>query len=107
MNELHADGGCELDNDQLKLLFGRNNIQHTMTQALTSEHNGIADRMSVTGMDMIIAMMHHAGAPHHFWCWATQAANLRRNSVALRVGTDDTPCQLWDREHHNPNVANM
>ena len=66
-------------------------IQHELTVAYTTQHNGIAERMKRTLMESARSMMCHAHLPKKFWAEAIATAVYLRNGSATASIKEMTP----------------
>ena len=56
----HSDGGREFVNGTLETYFKENGIVHTVSIPYTPEHNGMAERVNRTEIEMARSMLRHA-----------------------------------------------
>ena len=110
LQEFHTDGGGEYM--KLKEFFAAHGIEHSVTQAYTPQHNGMAERLNRTLFEMARAMLQHARLPPVFWEEAILAAVYLRNRclTTAPVGTEGavrvkTPEEMWNGV--KPNVGNI
>ena len=94
--ELHADGGTEFINAQLKSYCQAEGVKLTWPAPSTPQHNGVAERFNRTIDEATRAMMSWAGAPQSLWPYAALQAARIRNRVLLRSnGATKSPYQLY------------
>ena len=63
---LRSDNGGEYLSNDFKQYLSENGIHHQLTVAYTPQHNGVAERMNRTLLDLVRSMLHHKSLPKHF-----------------------------------------
>ncbi len=97
VKEIHMDGGSEFNNKTLLDYCRNNGIKVSLTTIHTPQHNGIAERVNRTLMEMARSMLFHAKLPIQFWSEAVQCASKILN---YRISRGDeqglkTPFEIW------------
>ena len=74
LKRFHSDGGGEYNSNKLKQYFEKQGTVMTKTTRDTPQHNGIAEKMNCTILEMARAMLHHGEMHPSYWMDAVMTA---------------------------------
>ena len=74
LKHFHSDGGGEYHPKELIDYFTQQGTTISITSRDTPQHNGIAERMNLTLLEMTRAMLRHASLPATYWEHAIHTA---------------------------------
>jgi hypothetical protein len=101
---VRMDNGKEYINDYLGGFFKSKGIQPQTTVPYTPQQNGKAERLNLTLLDKVRAMLADADLPKELWGEAVITANYLRNRSPV-TGKDKTPWELFSGKQ--PDVSNL
>ena len=101
---VRTDNGKEYINDYLGSYFKSKGIQPQTTVPYTPQQNGKAERLNMTLLDKVRAMLADSGLPQELWGEAVITANYLRNRSPV-TGKDKTPWELFTG--NQPDVSNL
>lgn len=91
---LKSDNGGEFKNGLVQNWCLQNDIVHEFSTPYLHQQNGFAERQNRTLQEMMLAMLHHAGAPLEIWAEAMMAAATVKNRT-IKVMENKTALHLW------------
>lgn len=95
---LHTDNDGEYTRGEFVELLKRKEIMPRCTCADTSQHNGIAERLNHTLLNMGHAMLEEKRVPKKFWTDAiTTAVYLQNRITSSSLPINKTPYELWHK----------
>jgi hypothetical protein len=93
---LHTDNGGEFKNQRFHEFCLNHGIHQQFTIPYTPEQNGISERMNLTLLNPVRAMLKQANLPDSLWDEAIQVAAYTRNCCSTAaLETDKTPHDLF------------
>ena len=92
---LRSDGGGEYISKEFDIFLQTSGITRQRSPPYTPQHNGVAERMNRTLMEMVRTMLYAAGLPPIFWGEALSVATYLRNRSPTRALVTSTPYQAW------------
>lgn len=101
---VRTDNGKEYINDYLGGYFKSKGIQPQTTVPYTPQQNGKAERLNMTLLDKVRAMLADSGLPQELWGEAVTTANYLRNRSPV-TSKDKTPWELFTG--NQPDVSNL
>jgi hypothetical protein len=94
VERFHSDGGGEFRSSSFRSFLDQNGTRFTHTTASTPEHNGVAERMNRTLLELTRVLLIGASAPEEMWgealCWAAHLYNVTPHPVS----NDTAPFKL-------------
>ena len=110
VQEIHADGGKEFINQEIEAMCKKNGTLLTFTQPYTPQHNGMAERMNRTLLEMARSMCAHARLPVTFIyraiCTAVYLHNRSIHAAHMKPVADEAGAVEVDpTENDDPPVA--
>lgn len=105
IKELRCDRGGEYINEELLTDTKKDGITVSVTQAYSSEQNGIAERYNRTLMNGTRAQQHHSDIPLPVWGEICAATNYQRQRTPSRALDWKTPYERWYQA--KPDISHM
>ena len=100
---VRSDGGGEYDSKIVTAYLQERGITQELTTPDTPQHNGVAERMNRTLLNMACSMLDDAKLPESFWFEAVKYAAHIHNATPTRALDDTTPEEVWSG--NKPNVS--
>ena len=97
LKRFHSDGGGEYTSNRLKSFFEKQGTIMTTTTQNTPQHNGIAERMNRTILEMARSMLHHGHMHLSYWMDAVKTAVylINRCFIISFKGKEMTRYEAW------------
>lgn len=93
---LQCDRGGEFTSDEFKDHLERHGTVRRLTTHDTPEYNGIAERLNLTLLTKVRAMIHESGLPPSLWAEAVHHANWLKNRSSTKVLIKMTPLEVFE-----------
>ena len=107
LKHFHSDGGGEYDNNTLRTFFAQHGTTISITTRDTPQHNGIAERMNLTLLEMTRAMLRHASLPVTYWENAIHTAAYIVNRCVPRTLKRRRLTRIQAFTGHKPSIKHM
>jgi transposase InsO family protein len=92
---LRSDGGSEYTSNNVRKYLKGKGVKHEITTPDTLQHNGVAECMNRTLLNMVRAMLNDAELPDTYWHDALQYAAHIHNISPTQALDDITPEEAW------------
>ena len=92
---LRSDNGGEYISHKFRDYLRAHGISHQFTAPYTPEQNGVAERINLTLVESIRAMLHHSGLPHSLWAEAAMTFCYVKNRSPHRALDGNIPDTLF------------
>ncbi len=93
---VHSDNGGEFKNHLFQAFCQNHGIQQQFTVPYTPEQNGISERMNLTLMNPVRAMLKQSNLPNALWDEAIQVAAYTRNCCPTNaLKSNETPYDIF------------
>ena len=102
---LRSDGGGEYTSNEQRAFLMQRGIELQRSAAYTSQQNGLAERLNLTLLNDVRAMLHGARLPHMLWSDVLLTAVHLRNRCVIRALAGQTPYEAWHGV--KPDISNL
>jgi transposase InsO family protein len=102
---LHTDRGGEYMSNNFHTHLTDAGTEHHLTVYDTPEQNGITERLNLTLMDKVRAMLYDSGLSQMLWGEAVMHAVWLKNRMSTRVLRDTTPYEA--RTGMKPDLSSL
>ncbi|XP_019465092.1 PREDICTED: uncharacterized protein LOC109363293 [Lupinus angustifolius] len=102
---IRSDGGGEYVSHEFKNFCELEGITHEITAPYTPQHNGAAERVNRTLLNMARSMMRTKSLPKKFWAEAISTATYLLNRCPTKRLVNKTPEEAWTG--HKPTAKHL
>jgi transposase InsO family protein len=105
VQRVRSDGGGEYMSDEQRNFLTQRGIELQRSTANTPQQNGVAERLNLTLLNLVRAMLHSARLPQYLWADVLYTAAYLRNRSMTRSLAGRTPYEAWHGV--KPDISNL
>ena len=105
IGSLCIDNGREYTSNEFESYLFQHGIKHQTTVPYNPQHNGVAERMNMTLLNMVCSMMFFKNVKLMFWADVVLCVVYVKNRCPYHAIKNKTPYEMW--YDHIPSVKNL